>query len=105
MPVPPKSVQNAAQRALDARDSVPPSRKAGTPVGVKRASDLARGANISNQTLVRMRSYLLRAKKNYNEARNAGKSITESKAYMAYYLWGGPAALTWVNSELAKLKP
>ena len=105
MPIPPKSVQKAAQRALDARDSVPPSRKAGTPVGVKRASDLARGANISNQTLVRMRSYLLRAKKNYREARNAGKSITESKAYMAYYLWGGPAALTWVNSELAKLKP
>ena len=84
MPVPPKSVRDAAQRALDARDSVPPIRKAVTPVGVKRASDLARGANISRQTLVRMRSYLLRAKKNYREARAAGKSITESKAYMAY---------------------
>ena len=102
MPVPPKPVRDAARRALEARDSVPPSRKAGTPVGVKRASDLARGANISRQTLVRMRSYLLRAKKNYREARAAGKTITESKAYMAYYLWRGPAALTWVNSELSK---
>lgn len=105
MPIPPKEVQNAAQRAIDARNSVPPSRKAGTTVGVKRAADLARGANISVNTLVRMRSYLLRAKKNYLDARDAGLKITESKSYMAYYLWGGPAALTWVNSELAKLKP
>ena len=104
MPIPPKEVRNAAQRALNARDSVPPSRKAGTPVGVKRASDLARGANISNNTLVRMRSYLLRAKKNYREARAKGLTITQSKSYMAYYLWGGPAALDWVNSELSKLK-
>lgn len=102
MPVPPKTVRDAAKRALEARDSVPPSRKAGTPVGVKRASDLARGANISRQTLVRMRSYLLRAKQNYRDARAQGKTITESKAYQAYYLWGGPAALTWVNSELSK---
>jgi len=102
MPVPPKNVRDAARRALEARDSVPPSRKAGTPVGVKRASDLARGANISRQTLVRMRSYLLRAKQNYRDARAQGKTITESKAYQAYYLWGGPAALTWVNSELSK---
>ena len=69
MPIPPKEVQKAAQRAIDARNSVPPSRKAGTPVGVKRASDLARGANISVNTLVRMRSYLLRAKKAYLDAR------------------------------------
>ena len=102
MPIPPKNVRDAAKRALEARDSVPPSRKAGTPVGIARANQLARGDNVSRQTLVRMRSYLLRAKKNYREARAAGKSITESKAYMAYYLWGGPAALTWVNSELSK---
>ena len=99
MPVAPKYIADQAKKALEIRETLPKSRQYGTLVG------LARGANISNQTLVRMRSYLLRAKKNYNEARNAGKSITESKAYMAYYLWGGPAALTWVNSELAKLKP
>jgi len=104
MPIPPQSVRKAAQRAIDARNNVPASRKAGTPVGVKRASDLARGANISPNTLLRMRSYLLRAKKNYIDAREQGKNMENSKAIQAYYLWGGPAALTWVNSELNKLK-
>ena len=53
---------------------------------------------------MRMRSYLLRAKKNYIDAREQGKNLENSKAIQAYYLWGGPAALTWVNSELNKLK-
>lgn len=34
MPIPPKEVQTAARRALDARENVPPSRKAGTLVGL-----------------------------------------------------------------------
>lgn len=105
MPIPPKEVRNAAKRAIEARENVPPSRKAGTPVGVKRASDLARGANISPNTLMRMRSYLLRAKKNYLDAREQGKNLENSKAIQAYYLWGGPAALAWVNREIRKLQP
>ncbi len=100
MPVPPQNVRESAQRALDVRKELPPSRKAGTPVGVKRAVDLARGANISNSTLIRMRSYLLRAREDYLNARKQGKNIETSKAIQAYYLWGGPAALAWVRSEL-----
>ena len=100
MPVPPQNVRESAQRALDVRKELPPSRKAGTPVGVKRASDLARGANISNSTLMRMKSYLLRAREDYLNARKQGKNIETSKAIQAYYLWGGPAALAWVRSEL-----
>ena len=49
-----------------------------------------------------MRSYLLRAKENYDNARDQGLNIETSKAIQAYYLWGGPSALSWVESELRK---
>ncbi len=103
MPVAPKYLADAAKRALEARESVPPSRKAGTAVGLARANQLANGVNLSLNTLVRMRSYLERAKPAYEEARRQGKTIEESKAIMAYYLWGGPRALAWVNEQIKKL--
>ena len=101
MPIPPKEVRDAAQRALDVRKELAPSRRAGTPVGVKRAADLARGADISRSTLIRMKSYLLRARQNYLDAKKQGKNIETSKAIQAYYLWGGPSALAWVRRELS----
>lgn len=102
MPVPPKSVQDAARKALDARDSVPPSRKAGTPVGIARANQLARGDNISEAVLLRMWSYLSRARYDYEIALDKGLDLESSKAIQAYYLWGGPSALAWVRRELGK---
>ena len=103
MPVAPQYIQDAAKRALEARRNVPPSRKAGTPVGIARANQLARGDNLSTNTLVRMRSYLERARSDYDDARAKGLSIEESKAIMAFYLWGGPRALSWVNAQLKKV--
>jgi len=103
MPVAPGYIRDAAKRALEARESVPPSRKAGTAVGVARANQLANGTNLSETTLMRMRSYLERAEPAYREARAQGKTMEDSKAIQAYYLWGGPRALAWVNSELKKL--
>ena len=102
MPVAPETVQNAAKKALEARQNVPPSRRAGTLVGLRRANQLANGDNISYNTLRRMRSYLLRARENYENARDQGLDIETSKAIQAYYLWGGPSALSWVESELRK---
>lgn len=102
MPIPPKNVQDAAKRALAARERVPPSRKAGTPVGIARANQLARGDNVSESTLLRMWSYLSRAEYDYKRARDQGLDLESSKAIQAYYLWGGPAALAWVRRELNK---
>lgn len=103
MPVAPQYIKDAAKRALEARRNVPPSRKAGTPVGIARANQLARGDNLSTNTLVRMRSYLERAKQNYQDARDQGLDLETSKAIQAYYLWGGPRALSWVNAQLKKV--
>ena len=63
MPVPPDYVRKAAQRALDVRETLAPSNRAGTSVGLARARDLARGANVSNETINRMISYLSRTEK------------------------------------------
>jgi hypothetical protein len=71
-------------------------------VGIARARDLARGANVSDNTMLRMYSYLMRAAADYRDARAEGKDIKDSRAIMAYYLWGGPAALAWVKGQLGK---
>lgn len=102
MAVPPKSVQEIAQRALDIRAELAPSARAGTPVGIARARDLARGADLSENTLIRMYSYLMRAKFDYDAAREQGKDIRNSRAILAYHLWGSSEALAWVKRELGK---
>ncbi len=99
MPVPPDYVQKAAQRALDVRETLAPSNRAGTSVGLARARDLARGANVSNETVNRMISYLSRTEKAYKEAKAKGRTIQDSKQILATYLWGGPRALAWAKSK------
>jgi len=99
MPVPPDYIQKAAQRALDVRETLAPSNRAGTSVGLARARDLARGANVSRQTINRMISYLSRTEKVYKEAKAKGTTIQDSKQILATYLWGGPRALAWAKSK------
>ena len=102
MPIAPDYIAEAARKGLEARDKAPNYLKAGTRVGLARANQLANKENISTQTLLRMRSYLARAEDAYRKAREAGKTIDNSKAIQAYYLWGGPRAMAWVNRELKK---
>jgi len=100
MPVAPGYIRNVAREALDIRETLPKSRQAGTLVGLARANQLANGDNLSEETLIRMRSYLIRARENYRQAKRAGLNASNSKAIQAYMLWGGPRALAWVNEQL-----
>jgi len=102
MPIPPKSVQNNAKKALEARAKAPPSRRAMTRVGLARANQLANGDNVSRSTLLRMVSYLSRARDNYDKAKAKGLNAEQSPAIQAYLGWGGASALTWARSELNK---
>jgi hypothetical protein len=103
MPVAPNYMAEAARKALEARERVAPSRRAGTPVGLARANQLKNKENLSTDTLLRMRSYLSRTEQTYRDAVAQGKDITTSKQIMATGLWGGPKAINWVNKELKKL--
>jgi len=100
---PPESVRNAAKRALEARAKAVPSKKAMTRVGLARANQLAKGENISVNTLRRMVSYLSRARDNYQKARAKGLKPEESPAMQAYLGWGGSSALAWAKRELNKI--
>jgi len=104
MPVAPDYIRKVAKRVLEVRETLPKSRQAGTPVGLARANQLANGDNISLQTLLRMRSYLIRARADYRTAKSQGKTRENSKAIQAYELWGGPRALAWANEQIKKLQ-
>lgn len=66
---------------------------AGTQVGKVRAQQLCQKQDISLETIKRMKSFLERA-----ETYNSGD--WDDNGTIAYGLWGGPDALTWVDKIL-----
>ena len=102
MPVPPDYIRKAAKKALEDRESVPPSRKAGTLVGLARANQLAKGENLSINTLRRMVSFIARHRPNYQKAKAEGLDNKTSKVIQSIGLWGGIRAYAWAKSEIEK---
>ena len=90
---PPKSVQDAAKRALDWRSKYG---RGGTSIGIARARDLANAKNISPNTIKRMVSFFARHGNNHAkhfELQN-GKPTPWR---IAWDLWGGDPGNTWSN--------
>jgi hypothetical protein len=97
---PPRGVQIEARRALEwikqghAGDGF-------TDVGRKRASDLARGAAVSLDTIKRMNSFLARhAVDSQGKGWSPGQEGYPSPGRVAYAAWGGKPALSWVSKIL-----
>ena len=95
--VPPKAVQEEAQRALNwIKDG-----QAGTnftDVGRARASQLANGEGVSRDTIARMKSFLARhAVDSQGEGYSPGEPGFPSPGRVAYAAWGGDAAKSWVD--------
>jgi hypothetical protein len=93
---PPVEVARAARRGLELRAEQPPSNRAGTPVGLARASQLANRRPVSLETLRRMRSYFARHAVD-KEGEGWGR---DSKGYQAWLLWGGDPGRAWANRIL-----
>jgi SPP1 gp7 family putative phage head morphogenesis protein len=93
---PPRGVQEAAKRALEwLADG-----KAGvgfTSVGRKRASDLARGAQVSEKTLRRMKAYFDR----HQPDKDSPHWNEPSPGKVAWYAWGGDAGYSWAKKMVA----
>ena len=102
MPVPPDYIQKAARKALKDREDLPPSRQAGTRVGLARANQLANGDNVSEDVLKRMRSFIARHRQNYELAVAKGLDNKTSKVIQAMNLWGGIRAFSWATKQLEK---
>lgn len=101
---PPDDVRAAAKRALVWISEG----KAGsgfTDVGRKRASDLARGASISQETLVKMRAYFARHEVDARaEGFRAGEKGFPSPGRVAWDAWGGDPGRRWANAVLRRLE-
>jgi|TARA_R100000084_G_scaffold82219_1_gene38234 hypothetical protein len=101
MPIPPKSVQSVARKALERRRELPPSRRGGTAVGVARARSLANGQNIPIETIKRMTSFF--ARHDTPAERRNRRNDKNSKASVAWDLWGGNPGRRWAESIARRL--
>jgi hypothetical protein len=99
---PPKLVQEAAQRAVEWIAEG----KAGsgfTAVGRTRASQLANGNPVSDDTINRMRSYFARHEVDKRaKGFSRGEAGYPSPGRVAWDAWGGDPGEIWVNSSQFK---
>ena len=95
-----KYMQSAAERGLKIRDAQPDSNKCCTSTGLARANQLAKGENVSIDTVKRMKSFASR------HASTTNWDDSESKGVQAMMLWGIPSAskvesfIKWCDSKL-----
>jgi hypothetical protein len=98
-PVPDVDLKPTAEMASNAERGLELRRKhgkGGTAVGVARARDLARRANLSPDTVRRMHSFFSR-----HEGNQAGGE--DDAGYIAWLLWGGDAGKGWAERKAAEL--
>jgi len=99
---PPKSVRDAAQRAIEWIDKG----FAGdgfTSVGRTRAGQLARGESVSIETLKRMKSFLSRHKVDGQALGfNRGEKGFPSAGRVSWDAWGGDAGFAWAESMVER---
>lgn len=106
----PRQISRIAQQALDLNRSLPQSKRAAQKkteygytdgTGVKTAKKLISGS-IDIDQMILMRAWFARHGKSELETKARRKS--NSKAAIAWALWGGNAARVWVNRKLRELK-
>lgn len=96
---PPAAVAAAARRGLDLRAKQAPSNRGGTPVGIRRAAQLANREPVSLSTLKRMISFFAR-----HEVDKQGEGWgRDSKGYQAWLLWGGDPGRAWAERMVARI--
>lgn len=98
---PPVGVRNAAKRALEwIADGHAGS--GFTDVGRKRASDLARGATVSLETVKRMKAFFDRHQSDKKATGfNSGEEGFPSAGRVAWDAWGGDAGWSWAKRVIA----
>jgi len=97
--IPPQYIADNAQKALDAKEKYN-LEDYGTPVGWKRARQLANREVISYETVKRMYSFLKRHQQNAEIGE--GKKWYEDKGYVMYLAWGGEEAIKWCESIIER---
>lgn len=86
---PTKAMQEEAQRALDRRAELPPSKRGGTPVGVARGRDIANGVPLSLRTIKRSANFCSRSGKWSSDAGEVARG-----------LWACDTGADWFDSRI-----
>lgn len=95
---PPESVASNARRALEVRESKPPSQRGMTGIGLARARDLANRADLSESTIRRMARYFDRHQKD-----KQGQTWDEQgPGWQAWMGWGGDEGWKWADRKVAE---
>jgi lambda family phage portal protein len=98
--IPPQGARDAAKRALDVRETKPPSQRGMTPVGIARARDLQNGVKLSPDTVRRMLNFLTR-----HEVDKKGATWDEQgKGWQAWNGWGGDAGYAWARKVVGQME-
>lgn len=95
-------IARIAKRTLNIRAKQPSSNKAGTPVGIRRAVQLANRQPLSLNTIKRMNSFFARHSKMPGAAK--ARLSSNSKAAQAWGLWGGTPGRIWAKKILRDQK-
>lgn len=92
----PKVIKENAQRALDYAEKNGWG-SCGTPVGKKRANDLASGRPLSEETVARMASFARHLQYDHKE-------LGDGCAKLMILAWGGREGIEWAQRELNKIR-
>ena len=92
----PQKARENAKRGIELNEEN--NNKCATQVGKVRAQQLAKGENISLDTIRRMRAFLIRQRDNYELAKS--RKDYNACGYISYLLWGGEEALPWAEKKL-----
>jgi lambda family phage portal protein len=96
---PPQGARDAAKRALEVRETKPPSQRGMTPVGLARARDLQNGVKMSPDTIKRMKAFFDR-----HEVDKKGSTFGEQgKGWQAWNGWGGDAGYSWAKKIVGQM--
>lgn len=91
----PESVKNNAKRALDWADKNGWG-DCGTPVGKQRANQLAKGENITRETIARMASFK-------RQQQNKDVPYSEGCGGLMWDAWGGTSGVEWAINKLKEI--
>lgn len=104
---PTPAMRRAAKWALEQRAAAPPSKRAGTPVGIARARDLAANRPLSVDTLKRIRDFVNRSASTADAQPARDEQGHVPKAKQALGLWGarrGTEVAKWAARQIKRLE-
>ena len=100
MPKPNQAMKDQARQGLELRKKW---KRGGTQVGVSRARDIVNGADLSMETVKRMRSFFARHGANFSKDYGEKEADGGPNAFtIAWKLWGGSPGKTWADNIVKK---